>query len=344
MTPLHRRRVFVSFALFAFVVVVVNLAFAVALDYGPPHLRDPEYGLRLTALRQRLNEHPRRRLTVVLGSSRTAQGVRPDVYEQTTTPDSPLLFNLSQSGGGPILQLLTLRRLLADGITPTAAVVEFWPPFLRGDLMFREQTRITPTRLRRVDEPTVREFFDDPDAVWAARNGDSVIPLVAHRRTVVARLCPDLLPQADRTDPFWAGLDGWGWWPGRVTATPEQIAGGWHTVEAFYRPLYQTYRIDPTHDRAYRTLLAECRSRGIAVTLLRMPESPRFVALQTPDSVAVSERYLADLLAEYPTPVIDARTWADPAHLPDGFHLTQAGAEAFTKRFASGQRSAVSGQ
>jgi hypothetical protein len=334
MTPAHRR-VAGSITVFLLLVVALNVIFAVALDHGPPHLRDPEYGLRLTALRRRVTEHPDRPLTVVLGSSRTAQGVRPAVYEQTTAPGAPLLFNLSQSGGGPVLQLLTLRRLLAAGITPTAAVVEFWPPFLRGDGMFREQTRITPTRLRPADEPTVREFFDDPDAVWAARNGDSVVPLVAHRRTLAARLYPDLLPLADRTDPFWREVDGWGWWPGRVTATPEQVAAGWHTVEAFYRPLFLTYRVDPTHDRAYRTLLAECKARGIAVTLLRMPESPRFAALRTPDAVEVSERYLAGLLAEFPAPVIDARTWADDAHLPDGFHLTQAGAEAFTRRFAT---------
>ena len=336
--PTHPRRLraWLSFVVFVSLVVTLNLLFALILDHGPPHLRDPEYGLRLTALCQRVKEHPGRPLVVVLGSSRTAQGVRPAVYEQTTTADSPLLFNLSQSGGGPVSQLLTLRRLLADGITPAAAVVEFWPPFLRGDLMFREQTRIDPKRLRAVDEPTVRQFFDDPDATWAARNGDSFVPLVAHRRNLLVRFCPDLIPQPERTDLMWRDVDGWGWWPGRITATPEQIDKGWHTVEAFYGPLFQTYRIDPTHDRAYRTLLAECRERGSRVTLVRMPETRRFAALQSAESVTLAERYLTDLLAEFPAPVIDGRTWADESNLPDGFHLTQAGAEAFTRRFASG--------
>lgn len=333
--PSHRRRpVLQSFVLFVSSVVMLNVLLAVALDHGPPHLRDPEYGHRLTALRQRTAEHPHRPLTVVLGSSRTAQGIRPDVYEQIAAANSPLLYNLSQSGGGPVLQLLTLRRLLADGVTPAAALVEFWPPFLRGDLVFREQTRIDPKRLRTVDEPTVREFFDDPDAVWAARHGDSVVPLLAHRRTILTRLCPDLIPQAERTDTVWREVDGWGWWPGRVSATPEQIAGGWHTVETFYGTLFATYRIDPTHDRAFRTLLAECRDRSIPVTLVRMPESPRFAALHTPTSVRMADDYLAGVVTQFGVPVIDGRTWADDDHLPDGFHLTRVGAEAFTRRFA----------
>jgi hypothetical protein len=332
MTPRHRHRVFFSFVVFVLFVVSLNVLLCLALDSGPPHLRDPEYGLRLIALRQRMKEHTNRPLTIILGSSRTAQGIRPAVYEQTAKPDSPLLFNLSQSGGGPILQLLIFRRLLADGIRPTAAVVEFWPPFLRGDLVFREQTRITPTRLLPVDKPTVHQFFDDPDGVWAARNGESVVPLLGHRRTLVTRFCPGLLSQADRTDPFWSEVDGWGWWPGRVSASAEQIEDGWRSVEAFYRPLFVTYRIDPTHDRAFRTLLTECRNHNIAVTLLCMPESTRFAALQTSDSTERSEQYLAALLAEFPVPVIDARTWASDEHLPDGFHLTQNGAEVFTRR------------
>lgn len=335
--PPRRRLILRTFAIFVMFVVLLNLAFFVALDYGPPHLRDPEYGLRLQCLRERQHERPHRPLTVVLGSSRTAQGIRPDVYEQTATADSPLLFNMSQSGGGPLFQLLTLRRLIADGITPSHVIVEFWPPFLRGDAMFREQDRVSPSRLRTVDEPTVREFFTEPDKVWAARHGDSFAPLVAHRRTVMTRLCPEWLPQGERTDEVWRHLDGWGWWPGRVTATPEQIAAGWPTVEGFYGPMFITYHVSPTHDRAYRALFAECRDRSIPVTLVRLPESPRFRGLQIPQAVEMFDGYLAKLLAEYPMPMIDGRDWADDAHLPDGFHLTQTGATEFTRRFSRGQ-------
>lgn len=318
-----------SLAVFVLFVVVVNIAFAVALDHGPPHLRDPEYGLRLDSLRQRMEEHPTRSPVAIVGSSRTGQGIRSGVCEPA---DGPLVFNMSQSGGGPISQLLTLRRLWADGVQPAGVVLEYWPPFLRGDGTYHEQHRIDSVRLRTVDEPTVREFFDTPDAAWAGRSGESPIPLVAHRHAVVSRICPDLLPHSRRTDPMWRSVDEWGWWPGRASATPQQIDAGWQTVEAFYRPMYAGYSIHPQHAAAYRTVLSECRDRGVPVVLLRMPENERFRQFQTTESERLGDGFLAEVVAEFGLLVIDARGWADTDHLPDGFHLTQSGADVFTRR------------
>lgn len=324
-----RRPFLLSFVVFALFVVALNLLFAVALDHGPPHLRDPEYGLRLDSLRQRMKEHPTRSPLVVVGSSRTGQGIRPGVCEPA---DGPLVFNMSQAGGGPVSQVLTLRRLWADGVQPDGVVLEYWPPFLRGDGQYHEQHRLDAKRLRPTDGPTVREFFLTPDDVWAKRSGDSAIPLVSHRQTVVSRVWPELLPHTARTDPIWRNVDGWGWWPGRVSATRQQIEAGWPGVESFYRPMYAGYSVHPQHAAAYRTVLSECRDRGVRVVLIRMPETDRFRQFQTADSERLGEEFLADVVGEFGVPVIDARTWADADHLPDGFHLTQSGAEAFTRR------------
>lgn len=325
----RRRPYLLAFAAFLLFVVALNVALAVALDYGPPHLRDPEYGLRLNSLRTRIAEHPTRPPVVIVGSSRTGQGVRPGVCEPA---DGPLVFNMSQSGGGPVSQVLTLRRLWADGVRPTGVVLEYWPPFLRGDGTYHEQRRIDAKRLRPADEPTVREFFASPDDVWHARHGDSPIPIVAHRHAVVSRVCPDLLPHASRTDPFWRNLDNWGWWPGRTSATPEQVEAGWPKVVEFYRPMSAGFSIHPQHAAAYRTVLSECRDRGVRVVLLRMPETPRFRSLQTPESERLGDEFLNETLTSFGVPVVDARGWADDTHLPDGFHLTQLGAEVFSRR------------
>src|SRR6516164_9193160 len=69
-----------------------------------PHLRDPEFGYKLSALRQRLAEEPDRPLLVLLGTSRTGQGVRPGAMPDLRTPDGrkPLVFNFSQVGSGPL--------------------------------------------------------------------------------------------------------------------------------------------------------------------------------------------------------------------------------------------------
>jgi hypothetical protein len=324
-----RRPFLLSFVVFVIFVVALNLAFAVALDHGPPHLRDPEYGLRLNSLRQRTVEHPTRPVVLVVGSSRTGQGIRPGVCEPA---DGPLVFNVSQAGGGPVSQVLTLRRLWADGIQPAGVVLEYWPPFLRGDGTYHEQHRLDAKRLRPADEPTVREFFHSPDEVWTGRSGDSMLPLVAHRHTVVSRVCPELLPHTARTDPIWRNVDGWGWWPGRVSATAEQVEAGWPAVEAFYRPMYEGYSVHPQHAAAYRTALSECRERRVRVVLIRMPETDRYRTLETPESERLGDEFLAIVIREFGLQVIDARTWADDSHLPDGFHLTQPGAEVFTRR------------
>ena len=108
-----------------------NVGLSAALDHGPPRLRDPEYGKRLERVHARIAEHPGRPLVLVLGSSRTAMGVRPDVLADE--PAGPLVFNFSLVGSGPVMELMAFRRALADGVRPAAVVVEYWPAFLRED-------------------------------------------------------------------------------------------------------------------------------------------------------------------------------------------------------------------
>src|SRR5688500_4326644 len=70
-----------SLAFGAGVFVAVSVAAGVTVDVVRTDLRDPEYGLRLNALRERLAEHPGRPLTLVVGSSRAAMAVSPEAWE-----------------------------------------------------------------------------------------------------------------------------------------------------------------------------------------------------------------------------------------------------------------------
>jgi len=316
--------------------LAANAALSLLLESGPMHLRDPEYGLRLKSLRAKRAEKPDRKLTVILGSSRTALGIRPDVYEAPLAEpnSSPLLFNMSMSGAGPLLQLLTLERLLADGARPDSILLEFWPAVLRGDGSYREDLRINAGRLRAADEPFVDEFFADSEATRARMRSGRLLPAWYHRRELLTRVWPETIPWKERADGSWCTLDEWGWLPGRKTATAEQIERGWPSVESFYAPLFRGFTIAPVADRALRACVARCRELGIAVAMIALPESARFRAMMPPETICLADEYRRTIERECDVPFLDGRTWAADDALPDGFHLTQDGATAFTRELA----------
>ena len=322
--------VFVA-GLFAF-----NFAIAMLLEQGPAHWRDPEYGFRLRALQQKRRQFPDRKLTVVLGSSRTAMGVRPDVYEASLGDPlgAPLLFNMSLAGAGPILQLMTLERMLTDGIKPDAILLEYWAPLLRGDGPYREDRRIVAPRLRESDEPIVDDYFADAEDVRSQMRWGRTIPAWYHRRAFLDQLWPESVPRTERTDATWAPLDGWGWLPGRKAYTADQVERGWPQVAGFYAPLFQGFAVAPVADRALRALLTRCRDLGIDVSLLALPESNRFRTMMTPESIRIGDDYRRGLQRAFGVPLVDGSLWAEDASLPDGYHLTQDGATRFTRELA----------
>src|SRR5260370_14895237 len=92
------------------------LAFQVALiivtDNLLPELRDPEYGHKLSRLRQRLAVEPGRELIVILGSSRAGYGFRPEAVQGLRTANGacPIVFDFRLAGAGPIFDLRLLHR------------------------------------------------------------------------------------------------------------------------------------------------------------------------------------------------------------------------------------------
>ena len=324
------RKVWLSIVVAIVLVLLLNMVVSIVVEHGDPTWRDPEFGLRWKAFCQQRDSAPQRPFVAVLGSSRTAQGLRPDVIDDST---QPLVFNFSQSGGGPICQAMILNRLQQLGAAPDALVLEYWPPLFRGDGTHHEQHRTDSKRLLTMDEPIVRSYFQFPDAAWDGRHGDSRWAFSSYRRLLLSRCWPDGIPHNERTDGLWMDLDAFGWWPGRITATPEQIAAGWWTVEQFYRPLYTGYQVNEQHDAAFRSVLQWAKTHDVPVLVLQLPESERFQQFKNAEADAVAKEHLESLRQDFAFPFVDARTWIANEHLPDGFHLTQAGATEFTRRF-----------
>ena len=106
------RRVVVTW-LSAFVAIQVTLA--VLLDGPLESLRNPDYVARRELLQSRQREQPGRPLVVVLGTSRTMNGlIAALLNDGRAGPDRPLVFNFGLPGHGPMHQAVAFERLLTD--------------------------------------------------------------------------------------------------------------------------------------------------------------------------------------------------------------------------------------
>jgi hypothetical protein len=315
-------------------------AFAfVALDELWPQLRDPEYGRRVLNLRQRIAENPGRPLVVVIGSSRVSMGLTPAAWEESRPnepgrPD-PLLFNMALVGSGPVMELMTLRRLHADGFRPDVVVLEYWPPFLREDGPFFEPSRIDHTRLCPIDRPIVRDYFDKPDEIEKEMRLDRVNPFYRLRFRLLSQMAPRWQPWTKRLDVAWGHLDEWGWLPGLDEYPPraELREKRLEHCEKVYRPQFSGYSIHPIADRALRETVALARSNGAKVALVYLPEASEFRSWMPPEVERAAQDYLASICHELDLPLINARDWLADGYLVDGFHLSRQGAAEFSRRF-----------
>ncbi len=309
-------------------ILFANLGFLAVLDYGPAYLRDPEYGKRISRYHARTLENPGKPVVAVVGSSRVAMGVRGGVRSDS----DPLVLNFALAGSGPIMELMTVRRMLADGAKPDLVLLEFWPAFLREDGPYHESARIDVTRLRPIDRDLVREFYPNPTRTQTQMREQRINPWFSHRHSLWNEMAASWLLPHRRTDAMFEKIDGWGWLPGKVSATEKEREGARQGTANYYVPLFASYHISPDAARALRQAVSECRAAGIPVGLIYMPEAGSFRALMTPAAVRESETFLARIRSELAVPLIDARGWVPDDDLPDGFHLTQAGAAEFTKR------------
>lgn len=334
-------------ALLAF--LALNVGLVAAMDFAFPQVRDPEYGRRVVRLQKRLAENPGRPLVVAIGSSRTAMGVRPDVWEATrpkANPNEPLLFNMSLVGSGPLMQNFCLRRLYNDGLAPEAVILEYWPAFLREDGPYWEIDRIDHHRCYPSDTPFIRDFSRDPAAFEKSMRECRMNPFSENRHHLLAQVVPSWLPWHRRIDPAWAGMDGWGWLPGIDEANPPDPTTRRLRVEhceKVYRKQFEGYSIHPLADRGLRESVALARANGAKVAFAYLPEATEFRGWMPPEVEAACREHLAKLCRELDVPLIDARCWMPDGCLVDGFHLSRVGAAEFSKRFGPAVAAAFPG-
>jgi hypothetical protein len=315
----------------ALAVALIQVALNLALPAACPYLGDPEYQVRLDSTRKQLLAHPERPLAVVLGSSHALTGLCPAALD----PEAPLLLmNFGHTNSGPIVELLYLRRLLADGVRPKHVFVELMPGLLgkHGPV----ECLVPLRRLGWSDLVTLAAYSDQPARMyleWMRWQVASGYPL----RMAIDR---DGLAAWHPCDTVWQSygpeLDAYGWrrFPRDGASEPERTFWSRNDYNLFGQYL-RSFSVAPVQDRALRDLIDLCRREGIEVTVFLMPEASVFREYYSPASDATLATYLEQLREQFGVAIVDARAWLADEDFGDRHHLLPRGAETFTRRFAA---------
>lgn len=309
--------------------LLAHLSIVGFLEWKCPDFYDPKYGIRLMQLRARLGHARGAKVFIVLGSSRAEQGFRPSRLPVSLDWPEPVVFNLARGGSSPVLNLLTLRRLLADGICPDWMLLEIFPPSLveerSGVTIVKPTLRDFPLLRRyRVSGKTYAYFVRDRGLLWSK-----------YRSSILTRFAPGwLTPPAYRPERYWDARGGEWLAIGEAVTLPESRALTADARRRYFRKL-QDFRISPRADQALRELLATCRERAIGVALFLMPEASEFRAWYPAPALERLSSYLEGLQHQYGITLIDARHWIADNEFCDGHHLLANGAASFTTRFGT---------
>lgn len=300
-----------------------------------PHLRDPEFGYKLSALGRQIAEAPDQPLLVLLGSSRTGQGVRPGVLPELKTADGriPIVFNFSQVGSGPLAELVTLHRLLDAGIRPDWLAVEILPALLGRKVDAFGDVGTGISRLSWKDVRLLDHYIPDPSTMRHRWYKDQAYPWYAQRFSVMNHYASNCVPWRLRLD-HWKQLDRWGWSDIGVDSQPLVLNPTALEVTrmTYYSDLHHL-QIESMQDHALRDMIALCQRHNIPLLFYLMPEGTIFRSWYVP---AVNERintYLTGLSRETGAAIVDLRLWMEDKYFGDSHHLYRKGATQFTSRF-----------
>ncbi|HVA46536.1 MAG TPA: hypothetical protein VNH11_09190 [Pirellulales bacterium] len=313
--------------------VAVQAILAATIEFSPA-VRDPEFGAKLSRLKEQLAARPRAPLLLVLGSSRSASGICPADILTGGSSDAPLVFNLALTGYGPIQQLQLLDRIHQQRISPRWILAEIHPLLLHQEPgEWGEEQWMRPDSLDRHDLAVVGGYLSQPRKwlrQWARLR---LAPAFCYRFQLLNWLSPGWLDTRLRQDGAWRELDACGWLPLVCETDRESTERRREEARRQYAPALWDFRITATADRALREFVEVARRRGIRLGFYLMPEGEAFRSWYTPEARQQIESYLDRFEREERVPVFDATTWCRDADFSDSHHLLSHASPGFSRRF-----------
>lgn len=325
--PLRRRSkwiVLLSVPLF----FALQFGLGLQLELGNPASLDGAYSARLELLRHQLAFNSGKPFLLMMGSSRTMTGFRPDLLQ-----DRPYFaFNFGREGTGPVKNLIYLRRLLEDGIRPDRLIVDITMPALAQHRDVAWENRwVEGSQLSHGERALVEEYHDLRWKVFGQWLGSRLVPSWRGNRSVVVSLslqrhtgynCFDEAP----------GMDLYGYRPVFTEITSHQRQQLTQLAMSQYGFLPGQDHLAEGARRAVFDLIALCEAENIKLSLVVMPEGTQFHALYRPSFLAECNRFLAEVQRR--TTLINAHSWIEDEHFFDQHHLLPTGAAQFTLRLA----------
>jgi hypothetical protein len=304
-------------------------------------LADPVSHYRLKRFTTSGLSYPARWQVAALGSSRTLQGLNAPELEAISVADGAtptIVGNFAQPGGGPIIQLLHLRRLLQAGVRPDVVLVELTPFLLdERDPEELQEIRLPPERLTLEEAGWVAGLAGQarPSATmrwWQ----DVCFPQYTHRFALVSQVMPNLLPLTKRLNEGHAFLDmtqqcvnqhGQQW-------RPELRELGLQEARRRHFDKMQTIPKTGVSIEALDEIFRLCKQEGIRAALILMPEGREFQSWYSDQALADIQALAASLSERNGIAWHDCQNWLPDEHwYSDSHHLLPTGANKFTRRF-----------
>jgi hypothetical protein len=317
--------------------LLLQLGLAGTLYLWWPEVGDPECYYKKERLVSRYRHSPGPTTSVwMLGSSRTAAGFQARILEERLAREvgqPAIAFNLGLTGAGPIVEMVALKRLLAEGIRPDLLLIEVLPPLFADPASQPiEGNWLAAPRFQLGELSLVERYGLGGKQMRRDWYTSLLVPWYSQRFNLLSRVMPAWLPWQLRKDWF-LHIDDSGWIASpQVVATPDMHRRAVKRTQEEYAPMLANARLEGHACQALRDILDLCRHEGIRTALVLMPEGTEFRQLYTPPMWQQIQAYLDGLRREYQTPLINARQWIADEDFADSHHLLPRGGAAFTER------------
>ena len=308
--------------------------FRVVIDRVRPEWRDPSFEIKAARLARILAQHSERPITVLMtGSSVTSNAFKAKQIEEQLTIDlhrPTVAFNMGNHGGGPLTQLIWLRRLLERGVRPDFVCVEFSPQLFDQPDVPEDAKRFPTHILTREDIRTIEPYVHDPEMrrEWRLYRW---FPTYFHRLTILNCTINPIVPLTDRI-PTWGGTIDERCWTALPPCSKQELESNVAFTTAHYAAKLEKLATGKTSVQALEQLLALLKRERIHAAVVMVPQSPSIRRLYPAAKLDAFVERVAKLSAENHAQFVKAFDWLDEEQFNDCLHPVSAGAERFSTR------------